>query len=139
MVGEDRHAKVDQLRPTIGRRSLEAVGLGHRSVEADLESLDLAEPVVGTGLADTFSEVLGDLDEAWPLAAAWDFRVVSEPALASVRIERIVVGAGTAALGARQRHWVDQRAVAGLDPEGVEAADRSVAVRMVRGLWRSSR
>lgn len=65
VVGEDRHAKVDQLRPTIGRRSLEAVELGHCSVEADLESLDLAEPAVGAGLADAFSEVL---DEAWPLA-----------------------------------------------------------------------
>ncbi|MFE3408872.1 hypothetical protein [Streptomyces mirabilis] len=42
MVGEDRHAKVDQLRPTIGRSPLEAVELGHRSVEADMEPLDLA-------------------------------------------------------------------------------------------------
>ncbi|WP_171052870.1 hypothetical protein [Streptomyces marianii] len=68
MVSEDRHAKVDQLWPTIGWRSLEAVEFGHRSVEADLESLDLAEPAVGAGLADAFSEVLDDLDEAWPLA-----------------------------------------------------------------------
>ncbi|WP_327321051.1 hypothetical protein [Streptomyces sp. NBC_01235] len=68
MVGEDRHAKVDQLRPTIGRSPLEAVELGHRSVKADLEPLDLTEPAVGAGLADAFSEVLDDLDESGPLA-----------------------------------------------------------------------
>ncbi|MET7853056.1 hypothetical protein ABZT48_33550 [Streptomyces avermitilis] len=45
MVGEDRHAKVDQLRPIIGRSPLEAVELGHRSVRADLEPPDLAERV----------------------------------------------------------------------------------------------
>lgn len=54
MVGEDRHAKVDQPWPTIGWRSLQAAELGHRSVETDLESLDLAEPAVGAGLADAF-------------------------------------------------------------------------------------
>lgn len=68
LQAEDRHAKVDQLRPTIGRSPLEAVELGHRSIEADLEPLDLPEPAVGAGLADAFSEVLVDLDEAWPLA-----------------------------------------------------------------------
>ncbi|MEW2514842.1 hypothetical protein [Streptomyces sp. NPDC046870] len=59
---------VDQLRPAIGWRSLEAVELGHRSVETDLESIDLAEPAVGAGLGRALTEVLDDLDEAWPLA-----------------------------------------------------------------------
>ncbi|MER5341554.1 hypothetical protein [Streptomyces mirabilis] len=67
MVGEDRHAKVNQLRPTIGRSPFEAVELRHRSVEADLEPRDLTEPAVGADLADAFSEVLDDFDEAWPL------------------------------------------------------------------------
>ncbi|MCX4851679.1 hypothetical protein [Streptomyces sp. NBC_00893] len=69
MVGEDWHAKVHQLRPASSRRSLEAVELGHRGVEADLESLDLAEPAVGAGLGDALAQVLDDLDETWPLAA----------------------------------------------------------------------
>lgn len=34
MVGEDRHAEVDELRPTIGRSPFEAVELGHGGVEA---------------------------------------------------------------------------------------------------------
>ncbi|MEU1033177.1 hypothetical protein ABZ402_31545 [Streptomyces mirabilis] len=55
MVGEDRHAKVNQWRPTIGRSPFEAVELRHRSVEADLEPLDLTEPAVGADLADAFS------------------------------------------------------------------------------------
>ncbi|MDX3802226.1 hypothetical protein [Streptomyces sp. AK04-3B] len=67
MVGEDRHAKVDQQRLTIGRIPLEAVEPGHCSVQADLEPLDLAEPAVGAGLADAFWEILDGLDEAWPL------------------------------------------------------------------------
>lgn len=68
VVGEDRHAKVNQLRPAIGRSPFEAVELGHRGVEADLKFFDLAEPAVGAGLADALAEVLDDLDEAWPLA-----------------------------------------------------------------------
>ncbi|WP_216827284.1 hypothetical protein [Streptomyces sp. ADI95-16] len=68
MVGEGRHAKVNQLRPAIGRSPFEAVELGHRSVRADLKSFDLAEPAVGAGLADALAEVLDDLQEAGPLA-----------------------------------------------------------------------
>ncbi|MFF9506653.1 GNAT family N-acetyltransferase [Streptomyces sp. NPDC014724] len=43
VVGEDRRAEVTRLRPAIGRNPLEVVELGHRRVEADLESFDLAE------------------------------------------------------------------------------------------------
>jgi hypothetical protein len=45
-----------------------SVELGHRSVEADLESFNLAEPAVASGLANTFTEVLDDLDQPGPLA-----------------------------------------------------------------------
>ncbi|WP_411138029.1 hypothetical protein [Streptomyces sp. C10] len=69
MVGKDRHAEVDQLRPAIGWGSLEAVELGHSCAEADLESFDLAEPAVGAGLADALAEVVDDLDE--PASLAW--------------------------------------------------------------------
>ncbi|MCX4633500.1 hypothetical protein [Streptomyces sp. NBC_01443] len=68
MVGEDRHAKVNQVRPSIGRSPFEAVELGHRGVKADLKSFDLAEPAVGAGLAEALAEVLDDLQEAGPLA-----------------------------------------------------------------------
>ncbi|MEU2739569.1 hypothetical protein ABZ656_30460 [Streptomyces sp. NPDC007095] len=68
MVGEDRHAKANQLRPAIGRSPFEAVELGHRGVKADLKSFDLAEPAVGAGLADALAEVLDDLQEAGLLA-----------------------------------------------------------------------
>lgn len=68
VVGEDRHAKVNQLRPAIGRSPFEAVELGHRGVKADLKSFDLAEPAVGAGLADALTEVLDGLQEAGPLA-----------------------------------------------------------------------
>ncbi|MFD6226024.1 site-specific integrase [Streptomyces sp. NPDC060232] len=68
MVGDDRHAKVNQVRPSIGRSPLEAVELGHRGVKADLKSFDLAEAAVGARLADALAEVLDDLQEAGPLA-----------------------------------------------------------------------
>ncbi|MER5485743.1 hypothetical protein ABT024_21345 [Streptomyces sp. NPDC002812] len=69
MVGEDRHAKVNQVRPSIGRSPIEAVELGHRGVKADVKPFDLAEPAVGAGLADALAEVLDDLQEAGPLLA----------------------------------------------------------------------
>ncbi|MDT0425649.1 MULTISPECIES: hypothetical protein [Streptomyces] len=67
-AGEYRYAKVYQLRPTISRGPLEAVELGHRGVETDLESFDLAEPAVPAGFGDALAKVLDDLDEAGPLA-----------------------------------------------------------------------
>lgn len=56
------------MRASVGGDVLEALEFGHRGVEADLKSLDLAEPAVGAGLADAFTEVLDDLDEAGLLA-----------------------------------------------------------------------
>ncbi|MEU6902771.1 hypothetical protein [Streptomyces virginiae] len=56
--------KVDQLGPAVDGDVLEALELGHRGVEADLESLNLAEPAVGAGIADAFAKILDDLDEA---------------------------------------------------------------------------
>lgn len=49
-------------------RVLEAGELGHRGVEAGLESFDFSEPAIATGFTDAFAEVLDDLDEAWSLA-----------------------------------------------------------------------
>lgn len=46
MVGEDGHAEVDQLWPTVGPSPAEAVELGGGGVEADLESFDFSEPAV---------------------------------------------------------------------------------------------
>jgi len=46
---------------------LEAVERGHRSVEADPESLDLAEPARPLGLGDAVEEVVADVDESCPL------------------------------------------------------------------------
>ncbi|MEU1035767.1 hypothetical protein ABZ402_45265 [Streptomyces mirabilis] len=43
-VGEERHAKVDQLRAPVGGGPVEAGELGHGGGEADLESFDLAAP-----------------------------------------------------------------------------------------------
>jgi hypothetical protein len=56
------------LGASVGGGVLEAVELGHRGVEADLKSLDLAKPAVGAGLPDAFTEVLDDLDETGFLA-----------------------------------------------------------------------
>lgn len=67
-VGEDGHAEVDQLGASVSGGVLEAVELGHRGVEADLETLDFSEPAVAAGLADAVAEVLDDLDDAATLA-----------------------------------------------------------------------
>ncbi|MEU8436905.1 hypothetical protein AB0F18_29170 [Streptomyces sp. NPDC029216] len=56
------------MRASVGGDVLEAVELGRRGVEADLESFDLSEPAVTAGLADAVAEVLDDLDEAATLA-----------------------------------------------------------------------
>ncbi|MFF9607407.1 hypothetical protein ACF1GY_34855 [Streptomyces sp. NPDC014684] len=53
---------------SVGAAVLKAVELGHRGVETDLESFDLAEPAVSAGFGDALAEVLDDLDEAGPLA-----------------------------------------------------------------------
>lgn len=68
MVGEDGHAEVDQLWPTVGPSPAEAVEVGGSGVEADLESFDFSEPAVAAGFADAVAEVLDDLDDAATLA-----------------------------------------------------------------------
>jgi hypothetical protein len=63
VVGEDRHAKVDRLRPNIGCRSLEAVELGHRGVELTWSGLDDGRGperlVLGHALVDPLRAALG--------------------------------------------------------------------------------
>lgn len=61
---KNQHAEVDQLRSTLSRGPLEAVELGHRGAETDLESFDLSEPAVSAGFRDALAEVLDDLQEA---------------------------------------------------------------------------
>jgi hypothetical protein len=69
MAGEDRHAEVDQLRPTVSPGPAEAAELGGGGAEADLETFDFAESAVATCFADALAEVVDDLDE--PAARAW--------------------------------------------------------------------
>ncbi|MFF5336618.1 hypothetical protein [Streptomyces sp. NPDC013181] len=68
VAGENGHPEVDQLRASFGRGVLEAVELGRRGIEADLESFDFAEPAVAAGRADAVAEVLDDFDESGSLA-----------------------------------------------------------------------
>ncbi|MCG7523303.1 hypothetical protein MHW47_02410 [Streptomyces sp. OfavH-34-F] len=69
VAGENGHPEVDQFRASFSRGVLEAVELGRRGIEADLESFDFAEPAVAAGLADAVAvaEVLDDFDESGSL------------------------------------------------------------------------
>lgn len=102
MVGEDGHAEVDQLWPTVGPSPAEAVELGGGGVEADLESFDFSEPAVAAGLADAVAEVLDDLDDA--------------ATLAGVDLEDRAADAGFSELRARHGSW-----------DGVQRCQRNAA------------
>ncbi|MGX8280231.1 MULTISPECIES: hypothetical protein [unclassified Streptomyces] len=91
MVGEDGHAEVDQLWPTVGPSPAEAVELGGGGVEADLESFDFSEPAVAAGLADAVAEVLDDLDDAATLAGV-DLEDRAADAGLSELVQRSLVG-----------------------------------------------
>lgn len=64
VVGEDRHARFDQLRPPVGRGPAETVELGGGGVEADLEPFHFTEPAATTGFTDAFPKVVDGLDES---------------------------------------------------------------------------
>src|SRR6266487_2875355 len=64
----------DHGNPELGNSPVRPAGpvtaskLGAGRVEADLESLDFAEPAVGVGFVDAVGQISDDLDKAWPLS-----------------------------------------------------------------------
>src|SRR6266550_3796873 len=64
---DDRDAEVGDVGARRRFGAVERGELGSGGVEADVKSLDLAEPPVVAGLGDAVCEVADDRDEAWPL------------------------------------------------------------------------
>ncbi len=64
VVGEDRHAKFDRLRPPACAGPAETVELGGGGVEAALEPFHFTEAAITTGFTDAFPKVVDDLAES---------------------------------------------------------------------------
>ncbi|MGW1783224.1 hypothetical protein ACWCQQ_29410 [Streptomyces sp. NPDC002143] len=103
------------MRASVGGSVLEAVEFGHRSVEADLKSLDLAEPAVGADLADAFAEVLDDLDKAGPLAGVQLENGAANAGLSELEGRLDVTDVASNSLALRRR---SERNMYRLDPAG---------------------